>query len=213
MNLNFFQIIFWDFDGVIKESVSVKTDAFVELFKPYGDKVCNKVKAHHIKNGGMSRFIKIPLYLNWANVEPTVSKIDDMSSEFSMIVKNKVVRSSWVPGVKKFLEDFRNKYIFIVVSATPQRELLDICRLLNIDDYFFKIYGTPTSKSSAIKMSIDNLDISCNRCLMFGDAKADIDAAKENNINFIFRRHKYNQNINLENEIQEINDFNNIGNL
>jgi hypothetical protein len=29
MNLDIIKMIFWDIDGVIKESVSVKTDAFV----------------------------------------------------------------------------------------------------------------------------------------------------------------------------------------
>ena len=40
---------------VIK-SFSVKTEAFVELFAPYGDDVCNKVRSHHIENAGISRF-------------------------------------------------------------------------------------------------------------------------------------------------------------
>ena len=60
MILDKYEMVFWDFDGVIKESVSVKTDAFEELFKPYGDIVRKKVKNHHIENAGMSRFNKIP---------------------------------------------------------------------------------------------------------------------------------------------------------
>ena len=32
ISLNKYDLIFWDFDGVIKESVSVKTDAYLELF-------------------------------------------------------------------------------------------------------------------------------------------------------------------------------------
>jgi phosphoglycolate phosphatase-like HAD superfamily hydrolase len=207
MNLNFFEMIFWDFDGVVKESVSVKNDAFEELFKPYGDLVCNKVKLHHIENGGMSRFKKIPLYLKWAGLDSTSTKIDEMCSQFSGIVKNKVINSSWVPGVKTFLDDFRKKYIFIIVSATPQSELIDICEALKIKNHFSKIYGSPTSKSNAIKMSMDDYGITPDKCLMFGDAQADIDAAKENHINFIFRRHQYNQSINIESDTQVISDF------
>ena len=103
MNLDKFELIFWDFDGVIKESVSVKTDAFVELFQSYGKDVCNKVKQHHIENGGMSRFNKIPLYLEWSNIAPTNERVDDMCAKFSGIVKNKVINSAWVPGVERFL--------------------------------------------------------------------------------------------------------------
>ena len=46
-------MIFWDFDDIIKESVSVKTDVFVEIFHPYGLEVVKKFKLHHIENGGM----------------------------------------------------------------------------------------------------------------------------------------------------------------
>ena len=60
---NKYDLIFWDFDGVIKESVSVKTDAYVELFSLYGSDICKQVRKHHLANGGMSRYDKIPLYL------------------------------------------------------------------------------------------------------------------------------------------------------
>ena len=60
--------IFWDFDGVIKESVEVKSDAFENLFKSFGDEVAKKVRNHHEENGGVSRFDKLPLYV--PNEEP-----------------------------------------------------------------------------------------------------------------------------------------------
>jgi phosphoglycolate phosphatase-like HAD superfamily hydrolase len=208
MNLDKFELIFWDFDGVIKESVSVKTDAFVELFQPFGSDVCNKVRQHHIENGGISRFNKIPLYLKWSNIVPTSRRVDDICAKFSMIVKNKVIDSAWVPGVEKFFRSNKEKFIFIMVSATPQDELEDICKSLKLDDFFSKFYGSPTTKSSSIKMSMHAYNIPPEACLMIGDAQADIDAAKENNVSFIFRRHQYNQNLNIDSDIQVINDFN-----
>lgn len=48
--------IFWDFDGVIAESVNVKTEAFYNLYLPYGIEIAEKVRRHHLDNGGMSRF-------------------------------------------------------------------------------------------------------------------------------------------------------------
>jgi len=208
MNLDKIELIFWDFDGVIKESISVKTDAFVELFQPYGDNVCEKVKQHHIENGGMSRFDKIPLYLKWSNITPTSTLIDEMCTKFSNNVKNKVIESAWVPGVEEFLRSHKEKHIFIIVSATPQGELEDICKTLKIDNFFSKLYGSPTTKSSSIKKSMHDYGASPETCLMIGDAQADIDAAKENNINFILRRHQHNKNLNIDTDIQVINDFN-----
>ena len=207
MNLDKFELIFWDFDGVIKESVSVKTDAFVELFQPYGKDVCNKVKQHHIENGGMSRFNKIPLYLEWSNIAPTNERVDDMCAKFSGIVKNKVINSAWVPGVERFLRSNKGGCIFIMVSATPQDELKDICKSLKLDKFFSKFYGSPTTKSSSIKMSMQDYGVSPEVCLMIGDAQADIDAAKENNISFIFRRHQCNQKLIVDSSIEIIEDF------
>ena len=62
MILDRFKLCFWDFDGVIKESVEVKTQAYFSLFEPFGFDVANKVRMHHIANGGMSRFDKLPSY-------------------------------------------------------------------------------------------------------------------------------------------------------
>ena len=210
MNLDIVKMIFWDFDGVIKESVSVKTDAFVEIFQPYGLEVVKKVKLHHLENGGMSRFDKIPLYLKWSGVEPTKAKVNEMSNQFSMIVKRKVINSDWVPGFETFIKNNKKKYIFIIVSATPQKELVDICEKLNINSYFYKIYGSPTSKSDAIKISMEDHRILPQKCIMFGDAMADLKAAQKNNINFIFRRHKHNQNLKIDSKILVINNFTHI---
>ena len=45
-------------------------------------------------------------------------------------------------------------------------------------------------------------------CLMIGDAQADIDAAQDNDIDFIFRRHKENLKLNINTNIQTIENFN-----
>ena len=58
-------IVFWDFDGVIKDSVEVKAAAFERLFLPYGAEIARRVRQHHEAHGGMSRFDKVPLYLAW----------------------------------------------------------------------------------------------------------------------------------------------------
>ncbi len=207
MKIDRFKMIFWDFDGVIKESVSVKTEAFVELFTPYGENVCNKVRGHHVENAGISRFEKIPLYLKWSGIEPTKTIIDDICSRFNRIVKNKVINSDWVPGVETFLHKNKKKISFVIVSATPQDELLDICQSLNIENCFLKIYGSPKSKSSAIKECMINFDISPEKCVMIGDAKADINAAEENNISFVLRRHQYNKNLKIASNFCIIHDF------
>jgi len=203
-----YNLIFLDFDGVVKESVSVKTDAYAELFRHYGNDVCDKVKNHHLENGGMSRFNKIPLYLKWADVDPTVIRVDDLCTEFSKIVKNKVINSDWVPGVKEFLYSNKENYIFIIVSATPQDELEEICKSLKLDNFFSNIYGSPATKSESIRASIIHHKTHASFCIMIGDAQADIDAAHDNGIHIIFRKHQENLKLTINPTIPVIENFN-----
>jgi phosphoglycolate phosphatase-like HAD superfamily hydrolase len=203
-----YDLIFWDFDGVIKESVSVKTDAYVKLFQPHGSEVCKQIKNHHLANGGMSRFDKIPLYLKWAGLEQNDAEVQNYCDKFSRIVKDKVIASAWVPGVQDFLQSNKEKYIFIMVSATPQDEIEEICNALNLDCVFLKIYGSPASKSESIKISMLHFGVDSSSCVMVGDAQADIDAAQDNNVDFIFRRHQENLRLNINTHIQTIENFN-----
>ena len=55
--------IIFDFDGVILESVDIKTQAFAELFSEYPDHLEDIIK-HHKNNSGVSRYEKIKYYLN-----------------------------------------------------------------------------------------------------------------------------------------------------
>ena len=40
-------LIFWDFDGVIKDSVEVKAEAFSRLFQPFGSGVVERIREHN----------------------------------------------------------------------------------------------------------------------------------------------------------------------
>jgi hypothetical protein len=52
----------------------IRAAAFFQLFEPYGSKVAKRVLRHHSNNGGMSRYNKIPIYLEWANQKVTAAR-------------------------------------------------------------------------------------------------------------------------------------------
>ena len=52
------QAIIFDFDGVIADSVNIKTVAFAEIYEPFGNHISELVVSHHLINGGMSRYEK-----------------------------------------------------------------------------------------------------------------------------------------------------------
>jgi phosphoglycolate phosphatase-like HAD superfamily hydrolase len=195
ISMNKFKIVFWDFDGVIKDSVNVKTEAFIDIFKEFGTELTQKVKEHHISNGGMSRFEKIPLYARWAGKELNDEEINNYSKKFSEIALQKVIDSNWVLGVEEVLRKNPFGQKFILVSATPEKELLFILKELDLYDCFVSVYGSPMPKKTAIERSINEFSAKIEECIMIGDAKADLEAANANHISFLLRLHDSNQSM------------------
>ena len=201
--------IFWDFDGVIKDSVGVKADAFEKLFLPFGEGVARKVRKHHEENGGVSRVDKLPIYLKWSGEELTDDKIHEYEKKFSLLVKQKVIDSAWIKGVLEFLKKNHNKKKFFIITATPQKEIEFIVDQLRISHYFKKIVGSPTRKSEAIKMILQSYSIPYEESMVIGDSISDYQAAVENKIYFLLR--KTNLNLKLQKELNcpQISDFHN----
>lgn len=204
------KIIFFDFDGVIKESLDVKTNAFVKLFEPFGKDVAERVSKHHLDNGGMSRFDKFPVYLSWANKPATPEVVNNYCQQFSKIAFQGVVDSDWVPGVKEYIQKKYNETILIVVSATPQQEMENILTTLDFRKYFTAVFGAPASKKESIRETMLKYRIAPEECLMIGDARADMDAAAYNTVPFLLRIHDTNKELFAQYNGEHINDFQNL---
>ena len=184
--------VFWDFDGVIKESVEVKSDAFEQLFTPFGKDVAKKVRNHHEEHGGISRFDKLPIYLEWAEQPLSEQLITKYAENFSQLVKQRVVDSPWVAGVLDYLQNNYKKQQFFLITATPQREIDDILSQLDIVKYFKQVVGSPTSKIKAIKILLKRYNINSQKAIMVGDSVSDYESAKSNHVAFILRRTSLN---------------------
>tara|TARA_B110000008_G_scaffold171009_1_gene170700 strand:+ start:1534 stop:2172 length:639 start_codon:yes stop_codon:yes gene_type:complete len=198
--------IFIDFDGVIKDSVEVKSDAFEQLFLPYGKEIAKKVRLHHEGNGGLSRFDKLRLYLSWSGQIPSKQLINDYADTFSSLVKQKVIDSEWVLGVQKYLAESKNRNFFLI-TATPQKEIEEILLTLNIRKYFKEVIGSPTKKHEAIGELLDKFNIDSSQAIMIGDYISDFNAAKINNVEFILRRTKLNMDLQQDLNCQMIDNF------
>lgn len=201
------KIIFWDFDGVIKESVSVKSDAFEKLFQPFGIEIAKKVKRHHEKNGGMSRYKKLPIYLDWAGKESSESLVSEYEKKFSDLVINEVINSPWVSGVLEYLKIHANKQKFFIVTATPHQEILLILKELQIKELFEEVIGSPISKQVAISQLINKYSISTDEAIMIGDSSNDYYAAIKNEVQFILRKTEFNKNLQKQLKCRTINNF------
>ena len=182
-----YKAIFFDWDGVITDSVNIKTDAYVDIFSDFGQEIQEKVKAHHLQNGGMSRFEKFKIYYKeFLGVEIDETKIQELSNEFSSLVMKKVAAAPFVEGaVETIREQYAKGTKLFVVTGTPTDEMKEIAKLKGLYNYFIEFCGSPTKKSMHTANLIKKYNLIPQKCLFIGDAMADYTAAHENNVNFL----------------------------
>jgi len=179
--------IFFDFDGVLAESVNIKTEAFKQMYLYKGEDFANKVKQYHLENGGVSRFEKFKVFNgDWLGEEINQHKIDELAQIFSDLVIDGVVNSPEVKGALDFLNS-SEAYKKYIITGTPTVEIKPILKRREMDHFFVKAYGSPEKKGHWVKHILHKEKIESNQCVFIGDALADYDAAIENNLTFILR--------------------------
>lgn len=189
------KIIFWDFDGVIKETIDIKAEAFSSLFSDCSPKVQARIRKYQLAYPGVSRYEKIPIYLQWANRASNQENVAKYCLLFSKLVYENVLTAPWVPGVREYLQNNYRDQKYILVSATPDEEIQRIVAELSIDKYFIDIYGSPAKKSQVIQEKLFEENIASSDGIFIGDAETDYLASQEAGIPFLLRRTKYNKEL------------------
>ena len=188
----FKNLVVFDLDGVILESLEVKTEAFVEMYSEYGKEIVSKVRAYHLNNGGISRYKKIRYFhKNFLNLDLSNSDFDKLLSKFATIVFSKVVKSKFVDGFNEYIKSILNNSYICLSTGTPTKEAKEILEYKKITHYFSEIYGSPSEKKDHLFKILQKNKFQDKYFL--GDAMSDYQAAEEFNFKFILREHKYNQ--------------------
>ena len=206
--------IFYDFDGVIKESTQIKTEAFYDLYLPYGIGIAEKVKNHHLLNGGVSRFEKFKHYhKKFLNIELSKIEINELAEQFSKIVFQKVIDSKYVPGALSSIKKLDGKFKQFIVTGTPQDEIELILEALDITQHFKGIFGSPSSKVEISEIILKEEKLKKTEVVFVGDATTDYTAAQYYDFAFILRSHSENYSIFEEVDILKTTDLTNLENM
>lgn len=199
--------ILWDFDGVILDSMKIKGDGFVELFKDYSQEKVKLLEKYHYENGGVSRFEKISyFYKEILHQEIDEDNILYCSGKFADIIGEKLFdKSNLINETIDFIKENYNKYNFHIVSGAEHYELNKLCTHFGLIQYFKSIDGSPTKKDILVKNVIEENNYKKEATILIGDAITDYNASKVNEIEF----YGYN-NISLKTKGEYIKTFKDI---
>jgi phosphoglycolate phosphatase-like HAD superfamily hydrolase len=200
--------IFFDFDGVIAESVSAKTDAFREMYISYGEDIADKVVEYHKNNGGVSRFEKFKYWeKTFFGKDIDENKVQEMAQKFSNLVLRKVIDSEEVLGATAFIKKYKDKLNFWIITGTPTNEIAIITKERGLFDYFIGIHGSPENKRFWTEYLLDTHNLKRNETLFLGDATTDQDAASFSKLHFALRENEENFEIFRDYKGNRFKDF------
>ena len=188
--------IFFDFDGVIAESVSAKTEAFREMYLPYGNEIANKVVSYHIQHGGVSRFEK---FKHWEkehfNREASEKRIQELAKDFSNRVLQKVIDAAEVEGAFDFIKTYHTKFRFWIITGTPTPEIELIAQKRGLTEFFIGLHGSAKNKRYWTEFLLEKYQLKREETLFLGDATTDQDAATFSKLHFALRENEENKEL------------------
>ncbi|HAM34778.1 MAG TPA: HAD family hydrolase [Elusimicrobia bacterium] len=185
--MKFPQSVFFDCDGVILESVNIKTEAFRDLFSDtpeHGERMTR----FHLANLGVSRYDKFRYYYDEVLRRPMPEgEMERLDKEFSRLVFERILSCPMVEGAEEFFETHSRRCPMFIVSASPEPELRRIIEARGLSRHFAGVFGSPKSKTQNVRDAVGSRKLDPERCAFVGDAEADWKAAKETGIPFIAR--------------------------
>lgn len=200
--------IFFDFDGVLAESVSAKTEAFRAMYAPYGEEIAKQVVQYHIEHGGVSRYEKFKYWeKKFFNKDISEDKVQELAKQFSDLVLHKVIVSDEVLGAKAFIKKYFKKLNFWIITGTPTSEIEIIAKERGLTNYFKGIHGSPKNKRYWTEYLLKKYDLKREETLFLGDATTDLDAATFSNLHFALRENEENEEMFKDYEGNRFKDF------
>ena len=182
----------FDFDGVIKDSVKVKSEAFVQLYASEGKDFQAKVEEYHLANGGVSRYVKFKVWNEWLGRSTSEQAIEELAKKFAQLVVDNVVASPFVVGALEALKSASENALTFIATGTPDNEINLILNQLELRGFFHEVHGTSRKKATIVNDILERFHLTPSEVIFIGDAQTDYKAALDNGIDFFLRQTDYN---------------------
>lgn len=169
----------FDCDGVLIDSVPVKTKAFARLVEDYGSKKQAAFIQYHIDHGGVSRYQKFAWFFQTQlGRDITEAESKAFGERFQALCLEELKSCPLIPGTLETLQYWAHKIPMYVCSGAPQKEQQSILELKGIAKFFTEILGSPPAKATLLANIVEKAQVAAQNTLMIGDAFTDLEAAK-----------------------------------
>lgn len=185
--LNHYKTWVFDCDGVLLDSNRVKTGAFYETARPYGEDKARMLVDYHVRNGGISRYVKFEHFLvsivGRREVEPV--ELDELLDRYAGYVKQGLRNCEVASGLAELRQNTQGAR-WLVVSGGDQKELREVFHDRGLAGYFDGgIFGSPETKDDILSRELASGVIE-QPAVFVGDSQYDIEAASRAGLDFIF---------------------------
>ena len=179
-------VLFWDFDGVLMNSNSVRDKGFELVLAEYPKDQVKQLMDFHHANGGLSRYVKFRYFFEEVRGEEiTDEEVQVWASKFSEIMLNNLINKNLlIQETNDFVKANHQNYNMHIVSGSDGNELRAICKGVGITKFFNSIEGSPTPKIELVSNILKKEGYSPSECGLIGDSVNDYEAARINKISF-----------------------------
>ena len=172
-------LIIFDCDGVILESMDIKTQAYRRIGVTVCEEAANGLAAYHSLNGGVSRYKKFEwLYTTYKGRAITEEETAALDAQFRKIAMEEIARCALVPGAQSVLDHWLGRLPMYMASGAPEEELRMIIQHRGLARYFAGVYGSPTVKTQLLRMIVQHAGVKPCNAIMIGDSRTDQYAAE-----------------------------------
>ncbi|PIB37134.1 hypothetical protein BFP72_17840 [Reichenbachiella sp. 5M10] len=210
LNINCYNLIIWDFDGVILDSNDIRIEGFRFIFRAFDVDQVEKLISYHQENGGLSRYNKIQYFFNDILFKDiSENEVLEYAKKFSNFVTKKLTNPNLLIGDS--VSFIRNNSVNIemhVASGSDHEELSNLCNALGLTSHFKSINGSPTVKNELVAQILSSYNDELSRVLLIGDSINDYTAAVTNRIHFAGFNNPELKNLSNEKAVFYIEGFN-----
>ena len=177
--------IFFDFDGVIMDSMTLKLDAYCECLSEYNLARTDVDGIMREFMGQSRRKIIVKLYEELVGEKIPPSVFDSALHRFNEMDDAAREKMEYLPGSLEFIKAVHEGRFTAVVTGTPEDFILKTSAYHDLDRYFDVVRGSPDTKRQIVGELLAGNDLSAEESIFIGDGRTDQDAADHHNMRFV----------------------------